>query len=188
MYDLNYNSLDAEFLQNIPSSCPLVGKGVDGAVYRLTENNCIKIYFDNKKAAAEIKAYKAVQGSTVFPQFYGSGSNYIIIEYIDGKSLRHYLEDHRTMSESIAKQLLTILQEIKRCGFTRNDASLRHILVTKHGELKFIDHVHAFEYDQPLPNHLFSSLKKLNLLEPFLEWVKVFDSEAFKDYENLARK
>ena len=187
MEDYNSNALDPEFLINIPSNYPLVGKGVDGAVYRLSENTCIKIYFEQKKAKAEIKAYIAIQGSKMFPQFYGSGPKYIIIEYIEGESLKHYLENHRTISESIAKQLLTILQEIKRCGFTRIDASLRHILVNQHEELKFIDHVHAFEYDQSRPKHLFSSLEDLHLLKPFIELVKVLDLKTYKEWKKLEK-
>ena len=66
------------------------------------------------------------------------------MEYLEGPTLFQYLESGGILSEKLMSQILFVLKEMKRLKFTRLDADLRHIIVTKEEELKVIDHYSSF--------------------------------------------
>ncbi|GAA3329503.1 hypothetical protein GCM10020331_077830 [Ectobacillus funiculus] len=78
---------------------------------------------------------------------YEAGSNYIVMEYIKGQSLEEYLNLYGFFPEPIVRQILYVFQEMKRVGFKRIDARLRHMFLTDEGVIKVIDHVKStFEW------------------------------------------
>lgn len=74
------------------------------------------------------------KSSSVIPTLYEYGRNYIVIEFINGPSLRHYLKNEKELSESTAQKLLFMLDEFKRIGFTRLDTQIRHIFINELGK------------------------------------------------------
>jgi RIO-like serine/threonine protein kinase len=159
-----------------PTPYPLIGKGYQGAVFKLSDNRCVKVYARKKDVQRESKALAALQDSLIVPKLYEVGTNYIVMEYIDGTSLRYFLKAAGSLPEHITKQLLLIIKEMERAKFTQKDASLRHVIVTKEGDLKIIDLVHAYAKSQNhQPKRLFKGLRSLGLLTTFLEQVKEID-------------
>jgi predicted Ser/Thr protein kinase len=170
-----------------PTDLKLVDKGAHGAVFRLSQDKCVKIYADNHNAEMEAKSYRMGQGSEIVPILYEVGDNFIIMEFIDGISLWKYLSNKKEISFDIAKKIIFLLKEMKRLGFTRVDSSLRHIIVTKDESLKAIDLVYAYVRKDSKPVKVFTELQKIGLVKPFLDYVKIIDKELFNDWnESMA--
>ena len=169
---------------NNPTSYPLIGKGSQGAVFRLTGKSCVKIYAKEETAHMEITAYTLAKDSTIIPKLYEAGHNYIIIEYLRCLTLEEYLKTKGTITEALTQKILDLLNEIKRLGFPRIDWPLRHIFITKDAELKIIDLVHAFKIKKRRPTQLFKDLSKLNLLNQFAEYVQKINPEIFMEWKD----
>ncbi len=169
-----------------PTSSPLIGRGKEGAVFKISSDRCVKIYPRQKNALNECNVLKAAQESPIFPKLYESGANYNIIEYIEGPSLYEYLKENRVLTDKVTKQILFILKEMERLNFTRLDSRLNHIIVTKQGELKVIDLVSHFKIKVDHPEFLMIHLRRLGLLPSFLKQVKSIDPHSYQKWEKYA--
>jgi RIO-like serine/threonine protein kinase len=167
---------------NNPTNFPLIGMGAQGAVFKLSEEKCVKIYSDPLQAKMELDALWAGQHLPFFPRLYASGSKYIVMEYFNAPTLKEYLRNCTYIPESITKKLLFIIKELKRANFTMIDAPLRHIFVLENEELKVIDHVNAFKRIHPVPLKLLRDLNIILLKESFLSRVKKLDPETYEEW------
>lgn len=170
---------------NNPTSYPLIGKGAQGAVFRISSDKCVKIYGKPGRACKEGEVLKVAQKSSIIPRLYEVGPNYIIMDYIEGPTLFQYLQSGGVLSENIIKEILFVLNEMKRLKFTRLDADMRHIIVTKQEQLKVIDNYNSYRTIQPRPKLLFNGFKILGILPLFLEKLKKMDPESFMDWKDL---
>ncbi|SES41839.1 hypothetical protein [Salipaludibacillus aurantiacus] len=167
-----------------PTSYPLAGKGSQGAVFKLSEKKCVKLFIDPVQAKMEQEAIEAGRQLSFMPEVYETGANYIVMEYFDGPDLKAYLKNGMFMPESTAKKLLTILKQMKETGFTMIDAPLRHIFVMENEEFKVIDHVNAFKRDHPVPLKLLRDLNLILLKESFLMHVEKLEPQMFREWES----
>lgn len=159
-----------------------LGEGDQGKVFRISSNCCIKVYKNSKDAERERKAYEAAQGSPIIAKLYESGPNYIIIEYVKGPTLKQYLKEREYITEAMAKEILCMLMEMKRLGFTRIDAATRHIFVTENSQLKIIDLTNCYRHISHAPRMLLTSLKNMGLLDSFFEHVKQLDLSLYSKW------
>ncbi|MFB6803472.1 hypothetical protein ACFCVU_20235 [Peribacillus butanolivorans] len=167
-----------------PTTYPLIGMGAQGAVFKLAEDKCVKIYSDPVQARMEEEALKAGQHLPFMPVVYETGSNYIVMEYFNAPTLKEYLRNCTYIPDSIVKKLLYILKELKQAKFTMIDAPLRHIFVLGNEELKVIDHVNSFKRMHPVPLKLLRDLKIILLKDSFLAQVKKLEPDTFNEWEN----
>ncbi|MGG3563864.1 hypothetical protein ABES03_19955 [Neobacillus rhizosphaerae] len=166
-----------------PTNYPLIGMGAQGAVFKISENKCVKIYTDPLQAKMEAEALKAGQHLSFFPKVFKTGSNFIEMEYFNAPTLKEYLRNCTYIPESITKKLLDVLREMKKTKFTMLDAPLRHIFVLENEELKLIDHVNAFKRNHPIPLKLLRDLNIILLKESFLSQVKKLEPETFEVWQ-----
>ncbi|MFD4930161.1 hypothetical protein ACFWMS_14735 [Peribacillus butanolivorans] len=167
-----------------PTTYSLIGMGAQGAVFKLAEDKCVKIYSDPVQAKMEEEALKAGQHLPFMPVVYDTGSNYIVMEYFNAPTLKEYLRNCTYIPDSIVKKLLYILKELKQAKFTMIDAPLRHIFVLGNEDLKVIDHVNSFKRMHPVPLKLLRDLKIILLKDSFLAQVKQLEPETFNEWEN----
>lgn len=167
-----------------PTTYSLIGMGAQGAVFKLAEDKCVKIYSDPVQAKMEEEALKAGQHLPFMPVVYDTGSNYIVMEYFNAPTLKEYLRNCTYIPDSIVKKLLYILKELKQAKFTMIDAPLRHIFVVGNEELKVIDHVNSFKRMHPVPLKLLRDLKIILLKDSFLAQVKMLEPDIFNEWEN----
>jgi RIO-like serine/threonine protein kinase len=167
-----------------PTNYPLIEMGALGAVFKLSEDRCVKIYSDRLQAKMEAKALNAGKHLPFFPKVFRTGSDYIVMEYINAPTLQEYLNNCTYIPESISRKLLDILKEFKKANFKMIDVSLRHILVLENEELKVIDHVNAFKLIHPVPLILLRDLKMILLKDSFLAHVKNLEPETLEAWEN----
>jgi predicted Ser/Thr protein kinase len=166
-----------------PTNYPLIGMGAQGAVFKLSEERCVKVYSNTLQAQMELEALKAGQHLPFFPRLYEYGENYIVMEYFNAPTLKEYLRNNTYIPESITKKLLNILSEMKKAQFTMVDAPLRHIFVLENEELKVIDHVNAFKRVHPVPLKLLRDLNMMLLKESFLSLVKKMEPGTYKMWQ-----
>ncbi|WP_066071844.1 hypothetical protein [Neobacillus soli] len=167
-----------------PTKFPLIAMGAQGAVFKLSEAKCVKVYAEPEQAKMEAFALKAGQHLSFMPKLYDSGPNYVVMEYFNAPTLIEYLRNCTYMPESIARKLLNLLRELKKGKFTMIDASLRHIFVVQKEELKVIDHVNSFKKDNPVPYRLLRDLKTIQLKDSFLAQVKRLEPDTYTEWEN----
>jgi len=166
-----------------PTDYPLIGMGSQGAVFKLSEQKCVKIYTDLLQARMEAEALKAGQHLTFFPRLYETGSNFVVMEYFNAPTLKEYLRNCTYIPESITDKLLFILKAMKQANFTMIDAPLRHIFVLGNEELKVVDHVNAFKRQHPVPLKLLRDLNMILLKDSFLSRVKKIDPDTYNIWE-----
>lgn len=168
-----------------PTNYSLISKGKHGAVFKLSDKKCIKVFLDKNMAAREAEAYKKIEGNTICPKFYEAGPNYIIIEYIDGLTLDKHLGRRKHISESIAMKMLFLLQEIKKMGFKDKDFELKNVILTKNDNLRLFDLVNAYHLKKEMPEYLFKDLEYRGLLDMFIEQLKNIDSKAYLEMKHF---
>lgn len=170
-----------------PTHYPLIGKGKQGAVFKIAPDKCVKIFADPNKVIREREAYKATEGSSIVPKLYEVGENYLVLEYIEGPNLQEHLASEGILTEEMTKKILNLLQEMKRYKFIRVDARLKHIYLTKEGVLKVIDHANSFKLKErpKRPELLMTRLNRLGLLPEFLEHVKKIDPASYEEWKDF---
>ncbi|MFC5711772.1 hypothetical protein ACFPU1_03155 [Thalassorhabdus alkalitolerans] len=169
---------------NNPTKFCLIGKGHQGAVFRVSYDRCVKIYVKEKYCTREKYALKAAQDYNIVPIIYEAGSKYIVMEYLTGGTLADYLLQYRTFPEETVKQILYIFKMMEKIGFSRIDAKLRHLLMSKEGEVKVVDHVNSFRKKHFFPVDFFKDLKKINLYDSFIDQAKKIDQEQINKWKN----
>ncbi|MCM3569527.1 hypothetical protein [Neobacillus mesonae] len=171
-----------------PTEYPLIGQGAHAAVFKLSEDRCVKIYADAEQAAMEAEALKAGQHLSFFPRLYESGENYVVMEYIQAPTLKEYLKNSTYIPASIVKNMLGILKKLKKAEFTMLDFPLRHIFVLENEELKLIDYVYAFKREHPVPIKLLKDLNTIFLRDQFLLQVKRLEPEIYREWEKYFKQ
>lgn len=183
MYDLSAITIkpgtDTKIIVENKSNYPLIGKGAHGAVFKVDEDKCVKIYVDKSYCKSESKVYTIAQNSPIVPRLYEVGENYILMEYVNGLSLDEYLKKKGRVSSRIAKQMVFMIREMERLGFTRIDSALRHILLDKYKNLKVIDIIWAYTMEASIPSKMFRELEELGFLKEFILKVREIDSNLY---------
>ena len=173
------HSQSIELMVDNPTDLKLIGKGAHGVVFRLSKDKCVKIYADADVAKMEADAYKKSQHSDIVPRLYEFGSNYIVLEYIEGLSLLELLSQKKEIPFYIPRQLISLLKEMQQIGFSRLDSSLRHIIIAPDGCFKVIDLVYSYHISDAIPKRALVDLKELSLLLPFLKHLEEIDPELY---------
>ena len=167
-----------------PTTLKIIGKGSQGAVFQISGERCVKIYVNPNAAIKEGKALEAAKDLNIVPQLFEVGPNYVVMEYLKGQNLKDYLKQTKRLPETITKQIIMIRKELKRVGFTRIKTSIGHFIVTEGDVLKAIDHSDGLTMNDPYNPKMFLDLKKLGLLNTFLEQAKEIDPESYEDWQN----
>nr|WP_263327397.1 hypothetical protein [Neobacillus sp. Marseille-Q6967] len=85
-----------------PTSYPLIGKGKQGAVFKISPHRCVKVFANKKRCLNESQVLSVAQESGIVPKLFEVGSNYIVMEYVDGPSLDQFLKTKGFLPEDIS--------------------------------------------------------------------------------------
>lgn len=168
-----------------PTSLPLLGKGAQGAVFSLPEGKCVKIYWDTMNVMWESKALRAGKDSPIFPKLFQVGTNFVVMEEIEGPTLQAVIKKLGHMPEGMISQIIAVLRTMKSLKFKRIDTRLSHLIVTKDGSLKVIDHIGAFQQDRKIPTNLLKSLRDVKLAHHFMDEVCRIDPDLYNEWLEL---
>lgn len=175
-----------------PTDYPLIGQGIQGAVFRLSPDRCVKIYPEKKHWMKEKHALETSQHLEFIPKIYEARPNYIIMEFIEGINLKQYLKRHikkdPNLPQAISQEIVAILKQMEQSGFSKVDAPLRHILVPEGQPFKVVDHVYSMTDKQQHPERLLQNLDELGLLDQFLSHVKTIDNDLHSEWKKQWKK
>lgn len=169
-----------------PAGLPFLGAGAQGAVFQTSPATCVKVFADELDAQQEAASLLRAASASFVPQVYEVGRNYLVMEYIRGQNIKAFLAVRQALPPFLARGLLTLLYEMKRVGFTRNDTALRHVYVTPEDQIKVIDHVNSYRTVQPHPVRMLSSLENIGYLTPFIHYVQQEDPVIYAEWKHAA--
>lgn len=94
--------------------------------------------------AKRLAQFKEVPGVVrIFDSFTENKTAYIIMEYLDGETLKERLEREKQLSVddslAIIMPILTALKEVHKIGIIHRDIAPDNIFLTKNGEVKLLD-------------------------------------------------
>lgn len=177
-----------ETIEEFFASFPFIGKGAQGIVYKISPDQCVKVYKRPEDTLTESEALKILQGTDIVPKLYEVGPNYIVMEYLEGTTVKEFLLSERVITKDLTKKILLLLKEMQRLKIPRVDARLKNMILTSKGELKVIDHVNSFKKTYTTPELLMNGLRKQGLLVSFLEQVKELDPESYEQWKGAAKE
>ena len=120
----------------------LVGTGRSAFVFRIkSSNKAMKIFFPDFTyiAKEEAEIYKTLQNIAYYPSIYEAGSNYIVMDYIEGQTLFECISYGNIITPDHIKEIDYALSLAVKQGLNPSDIHLRNIFITSTGEIKIID-------------------------------------------------
>lgn len=129
-------------LLSYDDSLTLIGTGRSAYVFRIKESNqAIKIFFPEFRHIAneETEIYLKLKGISYFPTIYAFGENYIVMDYIEGRTLFECVNDGVAIKESHVQEIDHALALAAERGLNPSDIHLRNLFITTNDEVKLID-------------------------------------------------
>ena len=123
-------------------SLKLVGTGRSAFVFRIkSSNKAIKVFFPEFTyiAKEEAEIYKTLQNIYYYPSVYDLGSNYIVMDYIEGLTLFECISQRKLITPDHIKEIDHALSLALAQGLNPSDIHLRNLFITSTGEIKIID-------------------------------------------------
>ncbi|SDI04291.1 protein kinase family protein [Alteribacillus bidgolensis] len=120
----------------------LIGKGRSAYVFKiLSTEKVLKVFFPDFTHIAKEEAaiYHDLEGLEFFPTLYEAGSNYLVLDYIEGYTLFECLQQGIPVSEQNMNEVDQALDLARKKGLNPSDIHLRNIIITPHGGIKIID-------------------------------------------------
>lgn len=177
------NQVNGDVEVSNSSPLTLIGKGRQGAVFRVTDDMCVKVYGNEEDCKREYYALSLGQKTGIVPHVYGRGTNYIVLEHVAGVDLREYLQS-QPLTEELSRKLIEMLVTFKQIGFERIDHHKRQIYVQADGNLKVIDVGRTVWRDRvyPYPRKLLTSLGDKHRAV-FLSHVQLMAPELYEEWQ-----
>lgn len=159
-----------------------VGAGKHGEVYKIDDRYCVKIYERREYLRKELAALQRGAEAPFFPRVYDWGRDYIIREFAQGTPLNRYLREN-AFTKDIARQLVEMVETMRRLGFRRADTRLSHIIIDPKGKLWIIDPVNTMKKSPSYPRKLLKGLIRRGVDGEFLEYVKKHHPDTYARWE-----
>lgn len=165
LYDRYINNFDLNLLD-----CRLLGRGHNGIVYMLPEGKVIKICFSEDRCQKEYYILDRIGSNRYFPKVYGMSGNYMIRDFVEGRTLKEYIK-RKGMDRELALKVIELLEEFGKLQFTKLDIRCKDIMVKPDGSLMVIDPKNFYTKNRDFPRHLAKGLYKLGVLNFFMSVV-----------------
>ncbi|MBA2872678.1 RIO-like serine/threonine protein kinase [Anoxybacillus calidus] len=174
---------DEDVIVNNKSSLEMIGKGRQGAVFKINDQMCMKVYGDVEDCEREYYAMSLGQHTSLIPRIYCKGKNFIVMEMVYGIDLREYLQTN-PLTKELSYRLIEMLLTFKEIGYERIDHHKRQIYLQEDGSLKVIDVGRTVWRNRtyPYPRKLLRSLGK-DYEAVFLQHVQELAPELYKEWQ-----
>ncbi|MBM7577976.1 protein kinase family protein [Jeotgalibacillus terrae] len=124
------------------SGCLLIGVGRSAAVFKIAgEQKVIKVFFPGLEgvAAEEAHIYGLLSDSEFYPRLYDSGMNYLVIDFIEGKTFFQCLTAGIQIKKKYLDEVDEALGVARNAGLNPSDVHLRNIILKPDGHIMMID-------------------------------------------------
>jgi len=119
-----------------------IGVGTDAAVFRFLQlpHLAFKVFSDDKidKKDQEIEVYLKLGRSEYFPEYYGSGSNFLVMSYEEGITLHDCLLKGIYIPPQVVHDVDNARHYASKRGLNPRDIHLKNILLHE-GRAKILD-------------------------------------------------
>ncbi|MHC1684472.1 MAG: serine/threonine protein kinase [Clostridiaceae bacterium] len=176
-YRVNYLGYDINKLK-------LLGQGYEGKVYLLPEDKVLKVFYNTDSCKRQIEILLKTQDSRFFPSVFNFDDQSIVMSFIYGSSLSHYLT-YNDINKKLSIELVKLIDEFKKLHFTRLDMRLGHIFIQPDETVKVIDPRGSYEKKQPYPKSMLNGLKKRDNLKAFLNYIKYESPDYYKYWRKM---
>ncbi len=130
--------LPSEFATRIPGSTEITT--YEGERFEQFSNGLNK-FMDEAKMLAKFQASNGIV--QIYDSFQENGTAYIVMEYLEGRTLKEYLEQVEKVSVEEAKEILhpilVALQDVHELGILHRDIAPDNIFLTSDGKVKLLD-------------------------------------------------
>ncbi|MCM3637497.1 protein kinase family protein [Sporosarcina luteola] len=129
-------------LLNYDDSLEHVGTGRSAFVFRIKSTmKAMKVYFPafSHIAKEEAEIYGQLQDIVYYPSVYASGTNFIVIDYIEGDTLFDCLVQGTVVKSTHIVEIDRALSLATARGLNPSDIHLRNIFITTEDKIKIID-------------------------------------------------
>lgn len=165
------------------------GIGRSAAVFRLKDKErVIKVYFPGYEQIAieEAAVYEKLKGLPYFPQCFESGDSYLVMDYIEGRTLFECLTEGIWIDPSYIRVVDEALRQARLLGLTPSDVHLRNIILTTEGQIVLID-LARFRQGQQI-DHQWEDLKRMYRLYRHRVMPKRYDAKLLNQIAYMYRK
>lgn len=137
-----------------------IGVGTDAAVFRFIQmpHLAFKVFSDDKldKKDLEIEVYLKLGHSEYYPEYHGSGSNFLVISYEEGITLHDCLLKGVHIPRQVIDDVDDAILYASKRGLNPRDIHLKNILLHQ-GRAKILD---VSEYMKPGNDNRWQYLKE----------------------------
>jgi hypothetical protein len=163
-YRFDYYGLDIDKLK-------LIGQGHEGKVYLLPDDKVLKVFHNSNSCKRQIEILLRARDSRFFPTVFDFDNNSIIMSFVYGSTLSYYLK-HNDISKHLSFELVELINEFQRLGFTKLDMRLGHIFLQPDETVKVIDPRGSYEMVLPYPRSMLKGLRERGALKDFFHNIK----------------
>lgn len=163
-YRFNYLGYDVDKLK-------LIGQGCEGKVYMLRDDKVLKVFHNPDACTRQVEILLKAQNSRFFPTVFDFDNYSIIMSFVYGSTLSYYLKQNN-IDKHLSLELVKLIDEFKKLGFTKLDMRLGHIFLQPDETIKVIDPRGSYEIILPYPRSMLNGLKDRHVLKDFLNDIK----------------
>lgn len=124
------------------TSLTLIGTGRSAYAFKIAQTNkVLKVFFPKftHLAKEEAEVYKRLHYIEYYPALYEAGSNYLVIDYIEGATLFECLTNGIVITDDIVLEIDWAIQLARQEGLNPSDIHLRNLFLTLDHTVKIID-------------------------------------------------
>ena len=182
-YSVNFD----EDTEKLFREAKYLGQGNNGVVYELPDSKAVKIFSSEKVCKDESYILSKTNGSIYFPKVYKKGMNYIVRDKVEGERLDKYIKS-QGLNQELTEKIYRLWLEFKKLKFKKLDIRCKDILVSESKNLMIIDPKKSYDRKVDYPRHLMKGLKRLGVLDEFLNEIDKIDNKRAKEwYEKFNR-
>jgi predicted Ser/Thr protein kinase len=179
---IKYEDMDVEVKNK--SGLEMIGKGRQGAVFKINDQFCMKIYGEIEDCEREYYALSLGKKTQLLPKVHCKGKNFVVMDMVYGVDLREYLQVN-PLTKELSYKLIEMLLVFKEIGYERIDHHKRQIYLQHDGSLKVIDVGRTVWRNRtyPYPRKLLMSLGE-DYKAVFLSHVKEAAPELYNEWQH----
>lgn len=164
------NAIDMSCMINLginPKDCIYLGQGRSGVVFLMPNGRVIKVFRNQESCIHEYMILQSVRGNRHFPIVFEHSGNCMIREYVGGTCLIQYIKRYG-LSRRLAVNLIKLIEDFKRLGFSRLDIRCSHIFVQQDESVMVIDPRKHYTIKLSYPRSMLRKLCKLGVASKFM--------------------
>ncbi|MFC4735922.1 protein kinase family protein [Bacillus daqingensis] len=119
-----------------------IGTGRSASAFRIQDSNTVmKVYYPDSLHIAEEEAaiYRKLEQVSFFPTLHDAGTNYIVMDYVEGRTFFQCLTGGEKISAKSITDVDQALREVRRLELNPSDIHLHNLILTPDGSVKMID-------------------------------------------------